>query len=226
MADTHRRAIQKFPESKNFYIYKRKRPTYDYTCRVFDIATNKQTQIISLTAFNKCLSILGNAMLESRQLLVKFIRYIEKKLETEKKNDPNATLVKLTHAEWKSICIENYKHHVKVQDQLRTNPAWLHRHFYVTMLFSMSPTNEHMFNFDFPLCPDEYKMKIPMGQVMVIRMLLSIQSISLRINSLKKFELNSWKMWEEIFMVTLIAPRIIKQLRDIIKATIVRLKKN
>ena len=213
-ATTKRQTINEYVKNKDFYIWKRK--VYDYQYHLFDIANSPALQKESLGKFKELLGKQGSALQQLQHQVVKFVRYCMQLPRTSA--SPNKPLyATISHKDWSNIGQQCHKIVHNTFEKMRNNPHWARRAFYVSIIVDRSPTKRLNLKYNFKHIRDEYKIKIPVGQVFMLKIMnVSFMTLS-RVNSLKKSTLDTWKIWTKILWVTMTAPSLIQQFRHMIQ---------
>ena len=213
---TYRSEIQKNPDRLNFYIFKRK--TYDHSYHLLEIANDIQKQIDSLKSFNKILSKQACVLDEMQKAITQWIKHcLQLKGNKEHVSMPNK--------EWFQIGMECELRSKKLVAQMKRDPHWIRRGFLISLVFPRSPTNKNKLKFNFPLMREEYRIEVPMGQVMVLKMLNVVHYTITKASTATKEIVNSWKHYIVWWWIALAGPRFLDQIRKFIRRHIKKLEK-
>lgn len=163
---------------------------------------------------------IGSALVEYSGTLTQFINYAQSMAEKENKRS-----VKLKRPDWVGLGHQGWKKVSPIFNKLPGNLEWGRKGILISFVIDRSPTWKHDWQFNFVHFRPEYKMKVPLGQVMVLKILNTIYWTMSKINSLKKSLLDTWKIWIQIWWITLIAPHFLQRLRKIITEHVEHLEK-
>ena len=205
---------------KDFYTYKPENRGLHHLTKLFEIVNDPAQTATSLRKLNKIFGEIGTATIESSKKITQFINYCQHKAAKE-----NKTNVKITREEWVGIGHQNWKIFSKLFVKLPGNLEWGRKGFWLSLVMDRSPSWRHDWNFNCVHFRDEYKMKIPLSHPMALRILNTIYWLMSKINSLKKSMLDTWKIWIQIWWITLIAPHFLQRLREIIGEYINKIEK-